>query len=186
MPCVAGNKCILGDKISNRGDVLFDCHAEILAKRCLMSYLYHQLYKMLTTNEKTILEKIQKRSFRVKENIKFYLYISSAPCGDGRVFNFSQIKKPDRQKLVVKRGVLRVKLESGMGGIPTNEYCSRDPKYEEYFRGLPHVLMCCSAKLMMCNVLGIQGALLSHFLEPVYFEGILIGDIFHKSKYLFT
>lgn len=79
--------------------------------------------------------------------------------------------------------MLRVKPESGMGGIPVALYSDCVPTYENYLQGKQFVLMCCSAKLLRCNVLGTQGALLSHFLEPIYFDGVLIGDIFHEGKH---
>ncbi|XP_065217547.1 double-stranded RNA-specific editase B2-like [Planococcus citri] len=191
--CVCtGNKCLLGDHVSKDGSVLFDCHAEILSRRCLMLYLYSQLNVSLSNNNNSsssssssndaILELLDSGYYRVKDGVKFYLYVSSAPCGDGRVFSFSAAKNVDRPKMVEKRGVLRVKLESGMGGIPVTEYIDINPTSEDYMKGQQMVLMCCSAKLMRSNVLGAQGALLSHFLLPVYFDGVLIGDVFHKGN----
>lgn len=168
--------------MSTNGDVLFDCHAEILSKRCLISYIYSQLQIAITTDQETILESGDRGLLRIKDSVKFYLYVSSAPCGDGRVFNFAPAKNPDRKKLAVKRGMLRVKLESGMGGIPVTEYSDGNTTYEGYLKGKPLVLMCCSAKLLRANVLGVQGALLSQIIEPVFLAGMLIGDIFHKGE----
>lgn len=176
-----GNKCLRGDEATNRGDALFDCHAEILARRCLMMFLYSQLDSALKA-KKSILKLINEKRYCVRDGIKFYLYISSSPCGDGRVFNFSPAKKPESKKLASKRGILRVKLESGMGGIPVTEYSELTSTCEDYSKGRPLVLMCCSEKLMRANVLGAQGALLSYFIDPVYLHGVLIGDNFQKGE----
>jgi len=168
--------------VTTNGDVLFDCHAEILSKRCLIAYIYSQLHIAITTDQETILESGDRGLLRIKDSVKFYLFISSAPCGDGRIFSFAPAKNPDRKKLAVKRGMLRVKLESGMGGIPVTEYSDSSTSYEGYLKGKPLVIMCCSAKLLRANLLGVQGALLSQIIEPVFFAGVLIGDIFHKGR----
>ena len=59
------------------------------------------------------------KCFRLKENIKFHLFISTTPCGDGRIFapheNHDGIDNHPNRKI---RGLLRAKLESGEGTIP--------------------------------------------------------------------
>lgn len=42
--CVStGTKCINGEYMSDRGLALNDCHAEIIARRSLLRYLYMEL-----------------------------------------------------------------------------------------------------------------------------------------------
>ena len=83
-----GTKCIAGDRLTLTGQSLNDCHAEIIARRCLIRYCYQQLH-LLSEDEhsQSIFEKIpDTHRYQLKSSITFHLYISTSPCGDGRLF----------------------------------------------------------------------------------------------------
>ena len=83
-----GTKCIGGDCLTLNGEALNDCHAEIIARRCLIRYCYQQLKLLITeNNDESIFERIPNSNrFQLKSFIAFHLYISTSPCGDGRLF----------------------------------------------------------------------------------------------------
>ena len=41
--------------------------------------------------------------------------------------------------------------------------------------------MSCSDKLARWNVVGVQGAILSHIIDPIYLKTLVIGSVFHKA-----
>lgn len=124
--CLAsGSKGIRGMNLSKTGDVLNDSHAEILVKRCFKFFLYDKIEEHLLnpTSPDSIFEEIRTPDrpddfrLQVKSNIAFHLYISSAPCGDGRMFNFNQSSK--KSKDILSYGILRTKTDGKPGIIPT-------------------------------------------------------------------
>jgi len=164
---------------------LHDCHAEIVARRCLQEFLYCELEKIASGNAMgSIFESREDgKGYRLKEQHRFHLYISSAPCGDARVFcpheaESEEAASQDQHPLRRARGLLRSKIESGEGTIPTTS--AEGPQtWDGILAGQRLLTMSCSDKVCRWNVLGMQGALLSHFIEPVYLTSIVLGSLFH-------
>lgn len=118
--CVTtGSKVINGGCLSLEGSVLNDCHAEILARRALIHFLYDQIEAYASRPSESIFEQDKNggQRLKLKDNILFHLYISSAPCGDARIFTLNDAQDPlkDLHPNRLSRGTLRTKIESGEG-----------------------------------------------------------------------
>merc|ERR1719357_2060537 len=181
-----GTKCVNGEYMSVSGTALNDCHAEIISRRCLMEFLYSQLEQVAMGDgdiDGTILIKAEGGGYKLKENLRFHLYINTAPCGDARIFSPHESvvgEEADRHPNRNSRGQLRTKIESGEGTIPVK---SSDgiQTWDGVLQGARLLTMSCSDKVCRWNVLGVQGSLLSYFLQPVYLHSVVLGSLFHPA-----
>ncbi|XP_055975553.1 double-stranded RNA-specific editase 1 isoform X1 [Sorex fumeus] len=179
-----GTKCINGEYMSDRGLALNDCHAEIISRRSLLRFLYAQLELALSSREdqkKSIFQHSERGGFRLKDTVQFHLYISTSPCGDARIFSPHEPileESADRHPNRKARGQLRTKIESGEGTIPVHSNASIQT-WDGVLQGERLLTMSCSDKMARWNVVGVQGSLLSIFVEPVYFSSIILGSLYH-------
>ena len=133
------------------GKAIFDCHAEVLARRGLEAYLFSQIESALKGLPQSIVRKVGGK-YHLNEGVRFHLFVSKVPCGDACV--------PLKAK---NAGCLRYRKDDGEGDLLKPE---GDPR---------HYKMCCSAKIALWNVVGVQGALLAQLLDrPVYLSTIIV------------
>ncbi|KAJ8287916.1 hypothetical protein COCON_G00005750 [Conger conger] len=179
-----GNRCVKGEELSLKGDTVNDCHAEIISRRGFIRFLYSELMKHHAGTEESLFEPAEDGKLRVRPDVTFHLYISTAPCGDGALFDKSCSEEAEgtgthHQPLFqnVKQGKLRTKVENGEGTIPV-ESSAIVPTWDGIQHGERLRTMSCSDKILRWNVLGLQGALLSHFLHPVYLRSVTLGYLY--------
>ncbi|KAK9527996.1 hypothetical protein VZT92_014500 [Zoarces viviparus] len=182
-----GTKCINGEYLSDQGQVVNDCHAEVTARRALLRFLYSQLELFLSKRpeewEESIFVRHKECGYRLRDNVHFHMYISTSPCGDGRLnspYEISTDLHSSRHLMRKHRGHLRTKIESGEGTVPVR---GRGPvqTWDGVLQGEQLITMSCTDKITRWNILGLQGALLSHFVEPVYLHSVTVGSLRHTG-----
>uniref|UniRef100_A0A3B4ZVG7 Double-stranded RNA-specific editase B2-like n=1 Tax=Stegastes partitus TaxID=144197 RepID=A0A3B4ZVG7_9TELE len=200
-----------GQQEDDVGWTLSDCHAETISRRALVRFLYRQLELLLwyinrDGEESSIFVPNKGCSgvFRLQDGVLFHMYVSSSPCGDARLNcpyeaisaceethsdnHRNDLDEASTVSLQVTLHVLsdpsrrfrchlRVKVNGGEGTLPV----TANHRWDGLLPGKPLVSMSCTDKMAKWSVVGLQGSLLSHLVEPVYLHSLTVGTLSHTG-----
>uniref|UniRef100_A0A673JGC4 Adenosine deaminase domain-containing protein 1 n=1 Tax=Sinocyclocheilus rhinocerous TaxID=307959 RepID=A0A673JGC4_9TELE len=155
------------------GRILHDSHAVVTARRSLMRFLYRNLLLFFSKNsaleEKSVFQQDQTtKLLSLKNHFTLHLYLSQLPKGAAQI--------PSQLRLnPLSISAWEVNNQIGLHAVVEGKVFSKfSSSYEQM--GSHVVSMSATDKIMQWQVLGFQGALLSHFIEPVYVSSIFIGN----------
>ncbi|XP_023651728.1 adenosine deaminase domain-containing protein 1 [Paramormyrops kingsleyae] len=161
------------ETVTADGRLLHDAHAVVTARRSLLRYLYRQLLMFFCKNgilrEESIFKQDETTKLvNLKDNTSVHLYLNQLPKGAAQIPSHLRLNPHSISAWEVNNQIgLHVTIEGKVFSVFSSTMEQTSPRV---------VSMSASDKLTQWQVLGVQGALLSHFIEPIYVDSILIGD----------
>ncbi|XP_030622480.1 adenosine deaminase domain-containing protein 1 [Chanos chanos] len=160
------------ESASPNGRILHDSHAVVTARRSLMRYLYRHVLLFFSKNhslkEGSVFQEDEStKLLRLRSQITLHLYLNQLPKGAAQIPSHLRLNP-------LSISAWEVNNQIGLHVTIDGKVFSVFSRLEQ--TGSKVVSMSGSDKLTQWQVLGFQGALLSHFIEPVYVSSIVVGE----------
>ena len=156
----SGASCFPGTYSETEGQLLHDMHAVVMARRSLLRVLCSQAARALEGSPSIL--RLADGKLQLHSALSLHLFTSCVPCGDAC--------RPEGDE---GRGKLKAMRGHEVEG--TDSDLTPEQDIDGLEGGQQLLCMSCSDKLALWSVVGIQGALLSHILHPVYIRSVTVG-----------
>ncbi|KAF3694203.1 Adenosine deaminase domain-containing protein 1 Testis nuclear RNA-binding protein [Channa argus] len=153
------------ENASSRGRILHDSHAVVTARRSLMRFLYRHLLmffsKTADLTQKSIFHQNGSSGLlSLKSGITLHLYVNQLPKGAAQIPSKLRLRPLSILAWQVNSDIsLHLSVEGKVFSVFASTFDHSASKL---------VSMSTTDKITQWQVLGYQGALLSHFIEPIY------------------
>lgn len=183
-----GTKSLPGFKRAQDGTAVHDCHAEVLARRALLRWLYDELEAsdgcdasdsshLNSCTLRSLIIYREKGKAGLRAGVQLHLFVSRLPCGD------AAIVEPLESQSVQSAKRLRTGAKPSIHGLPTacdvESYTA--PQALGVVRRKPGkgeatLSVSCSDKIAKWMLLGVQGNMLSNvFKTRIYLHSITVA-----------
>ncbi|XP_029369082.1 adenosine deaminase domain-containing protein 1 [Echeneis naucrates] len=155
------------------GRIVHDSHGVVTARRSLMRFLYRHVLmffsKTANLKERSIFQQSSSSGLlSLKDGITLHLYVNQLPKGAAQI--------PSKLRLnPLSISAWQVNNEIGLHlSVEGKVFSVFSSSIDQSASSI--ISMSTTDKITQWQVLGYQGALLSHFIEPIYVQSILIGE----------
>ncbi|KAI0080691.1 adenosine deaminase/editase [Panus rudis PR-1116 ss-1] len=173
-----GSKCLPEARLCAEGDALHDSHAEVLSRRGAVRWFLEETYRVKREGaESPWIHEGSNGKYTTSASVRIVMYISAVPCGDASMRYLAAFQ--DEEMAALKNSTQFSVLPSGAASRGRDNYSLLGVLRTKPGRAdsPPTLSMSCSDKIARWNVLGLQGALASLYLEPLYVDDIVIGEV---------
>ncbi|PPQ68774.1 hypothetical protein CVT24_007716 [Panaeolus cyanescens] len=175
-----GTKCIPANKLSTRGEIVHDSHAEVLARRCAMRWFIEEVHRLQDPEATSdwLVKQNGGTRYTLRPGVQLGFYVSTLPCGDASMRYLASTQ--DEEMAALKNSTVFPTLDPMAASRGRDNYARMGVLRTKPGRAdsPPTLCMSCSDKIARWNVLGIQGALgAPFFANPLYIDVIIVGDV---------